>query len=372
MFIDKINRDFYDFSDIQRRWVSVHFRIHLFSFLVAFASELIVFLSMYVSGDIYIPISIYLVKYLITPVGINALCVLVSYLALKQRTISMTTQVYTISISFLVTCAVIYFIHSYFHSMLLVFAFPVLLTLIYGSYPLTISISGMSLTLYILSELCFVWDHDKDSIFDSSDNYYNFVLSIVLLICLDVAMLSAAYFSKLKNQTILERDQEKARLLHKLKIDSLTGLYNKAALMDALEKACDSAQSSESRVLAMLDVDYFKELNDTQGHPAGDIYLQLIGGALKGAGPNARAFRFGGDEFCILFRDISIEEAENICTNLQERIFRIDYVVSDRKPTLSIGLAARAHNMSADAFLSAADKALYRAKKSRNCICIAS
>jgi diguanylate cyclase (GGDEF)-like protein len=83
--------------------------------------------------------------------------------------------------------------------------------------------------------------------------------------------------------------------------DALTGLRNRRALMDDLERAMRSGDT-----LILFDLDGFKGYNDTFGHPAGDVLLQRLGGnlarAVEGYG---RAYRMGGDEFCVLLRDPS-------------------------------------------------------------------
>ncbi len=101
--------------------------------------------------------------------------------------------------------------------------------------------------------------------------------------------------------------------------DALTGLANRRALMADLEAAV-SASPPRATVLALYDLDGFKAYNDDFGHPAGDDLLQRLGGKLAAAvEPFGRAYRLGGDEFCLLgaTRDIS---AEAICETAEEAL----------------------------------------------------
>ena len=94
--------------------------------------------------------------------------------------------------------------------------------------------------------------------------------------------------------------------------DSLTGLANRRALMADLEDAV-SASPPEAMVLALFDLDGFKAYNDSFGHPAGDDLLLRLGQQLEAsAEPYGRAYRLGGDEFCVLARTRDLS-AETIC-----------------------------------------------------------
>lgn len=81
-------------------------------------------------------------------------------------------------------------------------------------------------------------------------------------------------------------------------------------------KDCDSVPYQ----LAMLDLDNFKQVNDTYGHQKGDRCLQVFGGVLREAcGDSAKPFRFGGDEFCILFRGQEMGSAVETCRRIQKQ-----------------------------------------------------
>ena len=84
--------------------------------------------------------------------------------------------------------------------------------------------------------------------------------------------------------------------------DALTGLRNRRSLQDDLEDALSGATDERPTVLVLLDLDGFKQYNDTFGHPAGDTLLARLAASLKQAvAPHGEAYRLGGDEFCALF-----------------------------------------------------------------------
>jgi diguanylate cyclase (GGDEF)-like protein len=156
-------------------------------------------------------------------------------------------------------------------------------------------------------------------------------------------------------------------------VDGLAGLPNRRALDEALQRL------SGDYVLAMVDVDHFKAFNDRHGHGAGDRALKAIAAELA-ATRAATAYRYGGEEFCLLFADGSARSAKAACEELRERVAGLRIAVravangkrtrrtarapSDTvKVTISIGLAQRGKTLhEAVDVLKAADKALYKAK----------
>ena len=94
------------------------------------------------------------------------------------------------------------------------------------------------------------------------------------------------------------------RARHDALTDALTGLPNRRAFMEALEGALAAGRDAEPKLLALFDLDGFKRYNDAYGHPAGDALLMRLSGALADVvDGHGRAFRLGGDEFCLLLED---------------------------------------------------------------------
>lgn len=160
-------------------------------------------------------------------------------------------------------------------------------------------------------------------------------------------------------------------------IDELTGLANRRALSDLLRGV------GGPYTLAMLDIDHFKKVNDSHGHEVGDQVLKMAAGCLAGVGGGGRAYRYGGEEFAIIFPGRSAEVARPHLECVRQAVeasgFRLRGGDRPRhKPkqpargrgggrvgvTISIGLAERTPDRRrADDVLAAADKALYQAKK---------
>jgi len=96
-------------------------------------------------------------------------------------------------------------------------------------------------------------------------------------------------------------DRENRDLLEQVRTDSLTGLGSRGRVQVDLPKRVAEATPEKPLLLVLLDLDGFKHYNDTLGHPAGDALLAKLGAALQDAvGPTGIAYRYGGDEFCVL------------------------------------------------------------------------
>lgn len=171
--------------------------------------------------------------------------------------------------------------------------------------------------------------------------------------------ISHAYSDLLQQMTHLSAFAE-------MRTDPLTGVANRRAFDDQLERMLSSHQDAEQPPLgiAMLDLDHFKRVNDEQGHLAGDRILQELTQLLK---PSLRdgdmLARFGGEEFVILMPRTPLRSACALAERLRQR------VEEKLDTTVSIGVAANIPGESSTDLLSRADAGLYRAKQEgRNCV----
>lgn len=167
--------------------------------------------------------------------------------------------------------------------------------------------------------------------------------------------------------------------------DELTGLPGRRAFNNIM-----MGQLGGTYAIAMCDVDHFKTFNDTYGHDAGDQVLKMVAENLSRVGGGGRAFRYGGEEFLIVFRGRSANDAkpsaESLCKTIADAGFvprGPDRPDATSEPlaganqqgstpgiTVSIGIAEKSNRHSTpELVLEAADAALYRAKRAgRNCV----
>ena len=153
---------------------------------------------------------------------------------------------------------------------------------------------------------------------------------------------------------------------NQISLDKLTRVNNRQNLIGYMNYKVRN--HSEDLWLLMLDIDYFKDFNDTYGHLEGDYVLMLVAGALKAAcGPvRKRPYiaRYGGDEFMIL-AELSETEVRDLCRDIQQTVDERSSAGRNYHIRLSIGIARWEAGMSARDLIGAADAELYKAKRSR-------
>lgn len=159
---------------------------------------------------------------------------------------------------------------------------------------------------------------------------------------------------------ITEQELVKKQLEILATYDMLTGLYNRRYFMDAMK------EQQEQGVFVMIDLDYFKKINDTKGHFEGDKVLGFFGQTIKEFFGKNLSCRFGGEEFLIFIEDTTISDVRERVENLRQFIANTELPI---RFTFSAGLAEYQGTNMGEA-LRVADENLYRAKEQgRNLTC---
>lgn len=161
-----------------------------------------------------------------------------------------------------------------------------------------------------------------------------------------------------------------SELAHQASHDALTNIYNRRALDEIANKECSRSTRYKTPLsVIMLDIDHFKKLNDTYGHPTGDKALVDIATLLKDSlRIHDTAARYGGEEFILVLPNTNIDEAELIADKLRIAISEhsfFDKKGNELKITSSFGIASQTTAIQSwPEIINQADKALYEAKHS--------
>lgn len=164
----------------------------------------------------------------------------------------------------------------------------------------------------------------------------------------------------------LARSQEEARL------DALTGVNNRLAFQEELEALIASAgEGSHAPCLLLVDIDFFKKVNDTYGHLGGDYVLQVVAQEIRASvrGRDVVA-RYGGEEFAVLLRDTPRSGcqavAENVRLHVGRALIELPPELGFEQPvmvTVSVGGACYREGESSESLVDRADRALYESKQ---------
>ena len=173
------------------------------------------------------------------------------------------------------------------------------------------------------------------------------------------------YAINLENKTVALQNANK-QLEEMANRDGLTGAFNKAYMHRTLDQLFSGNRRQAS--IAIMDIDYFKNYNDKNGHMEGDNLLRslasLLSSSLRG---KDMLFRFGGEEFVILFPETSKEDAAMVAERIRQKVANFNFPYEERQPngnlTISIGVAfCPDDGLTKQELLTIADTRLYKAK----------
>jgi len=186
----------------------------------------------------------------------------------------------------------------------------------------------------------------------------------------DAGELVARVKVQLKIKSLQDELKKANELLKKLtNIDHLTNLFNRRYLTEILDGEFFRARRNQEQLsLIILDIDYFKKVNDTYGHQNGDVVLAAVAGLSQ---RQLRAYdsaaRYGGEEFVLVIPGTSLEGAVPVAERLRQAVLEFSFPapMEDLTVTISLGVASypSAQVDSVDALFRQADEALYRAKQ---------
>lgn len=191
-------------------------------------------------------------------------------------------------------------------------------------------------------------------------NYFSLGMPIFIMFTVGFLPMVVTFDLLLEKDLKVIREKELKDVAYKQSMtDALTGVWNKRYLESRLNKL------DEKTVLALIDLDNLKTINDSYGHLAGDIALAYIVEIIKN---NIRQvddiFRYGGDEFVVIFEDCKIEDAVDIVEKIRKSICEKPIPFNEKQLSISIsaGLCAASEELKGEKIIGCADQQLYIAK----------
>lgn len=355
-----------EYAKIDKDWLELHYRISIGTVLFALVVECIMSFIVVNSDMLTTSVPTYIFRFIVAPSVGNLICIGIDTVVIRLDKVSQEFKINTISIVYVIICFVLFTSHNIFIATYYIFSGAIILTVVYASRRLTIFIAAISMILLIFSEIFIVWDVKKSNIFEDILRLSNFLIALAILVAFSVVSVVIIEYEKKKNLASIQVKKERALLEKSLKLDELTGIFNRKALHDGL-KDLQEYSLNQKCIFIIMDIDRFKTINDNWGHQVGDQCLVELARLLKESCGKEVPFRYGGDEFCMLFYNTDIEEAINMCKKIQDNLKDLNVKVGiDMEITASFGLAEYHDGMNAADLFVCADQALYKAKKQRN------
>jgi len=224
--------------------------------------------------------------------------------------------------------------------------------------------------------LYFIFVQDEKELFSERDAlaaYAIFMILIFIMIYVVIHLVSSRYYNRIiTNDTriVLEEtvDYEVNKQTEELRKiasrDSLTKLYNHAVMIEKLEESIESIKVTDDKVcVLMIDIDYFKLINDNYGHPIGDeVLVEISGLLLKNIRYHDAVGRYGGEEFIVILNETGGNVGLIIAERIRSEIMKNKFTESNLEITVSIGMSEY-NGEDALSLIKIADKKLYEAKR---------
>jgi len=189
--------------------------------------------------------------------------------------------------------------------------------------------------------------------------------------CLAVSLVVYARGDRLRQRLNRQMEIQQELLIKNVimdkisKMDPLTNLYNYKSFYEYMDRLIEQSEKTNlSLQLAIVDIDNFKQINDTYGHLVGDLVLKRVADEMRNnVTPNDIVARYGGEEFAIIFIDKSWEEAKKMAETIRQNINRTNHIELENRPvSVSIGLYAYQKGDGREKVFQEADECLYQAK----------
>ena len=313
----------------------------------------------YIKGSVF--------KYLFIRIAIPSVvnfgsCIFSTIIVYKSKK-SEQFKNYAICFSTLFICTAISCVHAYYNFLLFCLLIPMFLSTIFGSKKLLTVITFASVLSTVLASFTYYFEYGDLVV----SHRLMSIFCLFILFCIGHLITTALVNSQSKQiDFIYDNSKQQLKLIEELKIEPMSGLYNKVCLEACLKAFTTKYQNNIfAPTCCMIDIDFFKNVNDTYGHQEGDIVLKNLSSIIKkNMGGIRRAFRFGGEEFVILWENEPIEEVyTKVCAIKKDfNDARYDFA-PDVSFSFSAGICKLDNSMTADTWFKNADAALYKAKQ---------
>lgn len=303
----------------------------------------------------------YLWIYVLLPIAVNGITHMVARFLCCKSAASPDTKNSSIIYAALITACVVTFFHRVYMATACSFTLPLVLSGMFDNRTLLNKSFNFTAISLIAVTAINIYENTVD---------VDFILNHVVIYGINfISYLSAVLaisFSDNSLEIIQQQAHKNKELQHSMRRDQMTGLYNHETFYVKLNDAINDYHSGNYKFcLLMMDIDDFKQFNDTYGHDEGDAVLKSLVDAMRSCcDSNDRLCRYGGEEFTIIFGNKSLEAAKAVAENILSAFSNTRYSFTQKRTTFSAGIAEFDGSMTAENLFDKVDELMYKAKKS--------
>jgi len=344
------------------RWQRSVLKINWIVAFIVFGVEIFTYFALLNSSEREGVNLAYIIKRIVTPSFLDFTTLIIVTIAYKSKTVRLEVKNFLVSFGMFMLCSVVSIFHNYFQILLLSGCIAIFTCTIFGEIKTLNILEVLTIPAYSIASIVF-W----------LDPLTGIPIYKALTILCGVAFIVCSYlFSKaiVKSQKdqlkyIQNSYRRQSELIDELRIDSLTKLCNRKAFAETVERIINLSKNTEiSPYLVIMDIDFFKKVNDKYGHLAGDEVLVSLANIIRNNVSIRKAFRFGGEEFILLFEDWKEEDVIHIVKKIRKEFNEAEYdFATDASFTISAGISGLSKNFGSKEWIENADKALYFSKE---------
>lgn len=354
-------------NNLNRKWQRKIQKSCWIAFYIILCVELIVFFTYRKLGAIEKGgVFFYLLVRIVLPSGLNLLALCVTRRIINSERISVKNKNYAVCIDILIICAVTAAVHNFYFVIWMAPSVALFYsTLFNNNRVLTMTYVGS-----LLSALISMTINLLEGEFGLSENLiYCMITMGIFSFAYYISRIIIKHHIKQLEYTYEELEKQQ-KLIEQLDIEPMTRLYNRKAfernMTEVLADCKIQEEGSQKRFwLLILDLDLFKQVNDTYGHLNGDKVLLKVAALLQqNVDKKGRVYRYGGEEFAVLTAAMTKETVAALAEKLRAQVERLRFEFDfEKRITTSIGVAPCQSRYSLEQWTDAADAALYLAKK---------
>lgn len=347
---------------INEKWRKNLFIICVILAAIGTAAEILIYMVDRNLRVLFLPEPMYRFRFIYLPSSINLLTIILTYFFLHKAKLSDTAKNIWSCVLIFVLCANTQITHYVYGPLLMLPVIAIFFSVIFGNRRLTRAITVASyLSLAIAAYLSSIELRKNDTQLVSDI----FLAGLVIFVAHLGASLMDAYIIE-QYHSIAAGNTRQSQLIEELHIDSLMGIYNRMALNERIHD-CENEHKEQGADYTMLlfDIDDFKKINDSYGHLKGDEVLVELADIIRNCeNINLSAYRYGGEEIVLIFRNSDAQRAYEIGERIRMDFSRKRFDgIEDLSITISGGIAEISDTSSGEEWIQAADEAMYLAKK---------
>ena len=350
-------------SELYKKWQKKVLLISWIAAITILLLEILIFVFAIEKNIVGNDMLHYIFLRIVCPSTLNILTASIALLFFMRKKTNRMVRTYIISFASFVQCATVSIFHSYFQFLPICCILPFFLCSIFANKQLLNWLLIATVPLFLASFFNMISNYPVDSNFYPPMSFLCFSALIICSYFFSKHMVSA---QEAQLWFIYGNYRKQRELIRELKIEPMTQLYNKQALYEEIDRMMELFQTGKSKpTLVLIDLDHFKSVNDLYGHLNGDFMLQKLAELIKSnISANQNAFRFGGEEFVLLFENESRENVLSVVQNIKNQLEHTKFdFAPDKHFTLSAGISSLYADWRAENWIESADTAMYKAKE---------